>query len=141
MNPTLNLIIALAGIATGAFLARAFWKAGNFKCTNNKDTIDGAFAWAKNVSHGLVVTIGLLEIAGAAGVLLAPIVALVPGFAWAQPFGVAAAVGLALTMVVAAIMHAVRGELKYTAKMNFSLMAIAIAAAILNALVVLPISF
>jgi uncharacterized membrane protein YphA (DoxX/SURF4 family) len=141
LNPILNLVIALAGIGAGIFLAKTFWKAGSFKCTNNKMAIDEAFAWAKNVPHGVIVTIGLLEIAGAIGVVVAPIVALVPGFAWAQPFGIAAAAGLALTMLVAAIMHGARGELKYTAKANFSLLAISVAAAVLNALVVLPLSF
>jgi hypothetical protein len=83
----------------------------------------------------------LLEVLGAIGVVLAPAAALIPGFGFAQYFGVAAAAGLALTMLVAAIMHGVRGELKYTAKNNFSLMAFAVIAAVLNALVVLPISF
>jgi hypothetical protein len=142
VNPVLNIIIAAAGIAAGVFLARIFWKAGNFKRTGDKAAFAAAqFGWAEKTPMGVIRLIAWLEILGAIGVVVAPIVALVPGFAWAQPFGVAAAAGLALTMIVAAIMHGVRGELKYTAKNNFSLLAFAVVATVLNALVVLPLQF
>ncbi len=142
MIPILNLVLALAGIGAGLFLAKTFWQAGNFKRTADKATLLGAqMGWVDKTPMPVVRLIAWLEILGAIGVVLAPVVALVPGFAWAQPVGVAAAAGLALTMLVAAIMHAARGELKYTAKANFSLLTIAGAAAVLNALVVLPISF
>ena len=42
---------------------------------------------------------------------------------WAGIFGILAAAGLALTMLVAGIMHFVRGEFKYTYKANVSLFA------------------
>ena len=85
--------------------------------------------------------IGLLEVLGAIGAVVAPIVALIPGFEWAQGFGVAATGGLALTMVGAIIVHQSRGESKYTLKMNLGLLAPAVIAAVLDALVALPIKF
>jgi hypothetical protein len=44
---------------------------------------------------------------------------------------VAAAAGLALTMVGAIILHAKRGEGKYTFKMNMKLLLVSLAAALL----------
>jgi DoxX-like family len=142
MNPILNILIALVGLGLGVFLAQIFWKAGNFKLKGDKAAFAAAgFGWAEKTPIEVIRVIGLLEVLGAIGVVLAPAAALVPGFGFAQYFGVAAAAGLALTMLVAAIMHGVRGELKYTAKNNFSLLAFAVIAAVLNALVALPIAF
>ena len=142
MNPILNLLIALVGLGLGVLAARTFWKAGNFKLKGDKAAFAAAgFGWAEKTPLGVIRTIGLLEVLGAIGVVVAPAVALIPGLAFAQWFGVAAGLGLALTMVVAAFLHGVRGELKYTAKGNFSLMAFSLVAAVLDALVVLPLTF
>ena len=142
MNPILNVLIALAGLGFGVFVARTFWKAGNFKLKGDKAAFAAAgFGWAEKTPIGVIRVIGFLEVLGAIGVVPAPAVALIPGLAFAQYFGVAAGAGLALTMLVAAIMHGVRGELKYTAKGNFSLLAFSLIAAVLDALVVLPITF
>jgi len=87
----------------------------------------------------LVRVIAWLELLGAVGVILAPLAAIfLPGFEWALVWGIAAAAGLALTMVVAFIMHVVRGEAKYTWKNNLGLFAAAAVATVLQALVVLP---
>ena len=94
--------------------------------------------WVAKVPFGLVRLIAWLEILGAIGVVLAPIGAYVTGLVWAQWVGVAAGAGLALTMVVAFIMHVARGEAKYTWKMNLGLFAAAAIATVLQALVVLP---
>lgn len=142
MNPILNVVIALAGIGFGVFVAKTFWKAGNFKLKGDKAAFAAAgFGWAEKTPLGVIRTIGLLEALGAIGVVLAPAVALIPGLEFAQWIGVAAGAGLALTMLAAAILHGVRGELKYTAKANFSLLAFSLIAAVLDALVVLPITF
>ncbi len=58
------------------------------------------------------------------------------GFEWAIWFAVAAGAGLALTMVGAILVHAQRGELKYTLKMNLRLLAVAAVSA--GAWAVLP---
>ena len=138
----LNLLIAVAGIALGIFVARTFLKAGIFKLKGTKEQFAAAqFGWAEKTPMGVIRVIGLLELLGAVGAVVAPIVALVPGFAWAQWFGVAAAAGLALTMVGAMITHQSRGESKYTFKMNAMLLLPAAVAAVLDALVVLPLTF
>ena len=142
MNGVISAVIALAGIGFGVWAALTFWKAGNFKLKGDKAAFAAAgFGWAEKTPIGVIRVIGFLEVLGAIGVVLAPAVALIPGLAFAQYFGVAAGAGLALTMLVAAIMHGVRGELKYTAKNNFSLLAFSLIAAVLDALVVLPITF
>lgn len=138
----LNLVIAVVGIALGIFVALTFWKAGNFKLKGTKEQFAAAqFGWAEKTPMCVIRVIGLLEVLGAVGAGVAPIAALVPGFEWAKWIGVAAAAGLALTMVGAMIVHQSRGESKYTFKMNVMLFIPALAAAVLDALVVLPLTF
>ena len=138
----LSLVIALAGIALGIYIARTFLKAGIFKLKGTKEQFAVAqFGWAEKTPMGVIRLIGALEILGAAGSVFAPLLALIPGFEWAKWVGVAAAAGLALTMVGAMIVHQSRGEAKYTFKMNAMLLLPAAAAAILDALVVLPLTF
>ena len=79
--------------------------------------------------------IALLELLGAAGLILVRIAQDFFHFEWAQPIGIAAGAGLALTMVVAAWVHIARGEFKYTWKMNVQLFAAAAVSAVLFALV------
>jgi hypothetical protein len=142
MNGVVGLVIAAAGIGFGIWAALTFWKAGNFKLKGTKEAFAAAgFGWAAKTPIGVIRVIGLLEVLGAIGVVVAPVVALVPGFAWAQYVGVAAALGLVLTMIAAMIVHQSRGESKYTFKMNFKLLVIALVAAVLDALVVLPLTF
>ncbi|MEN9749496.1 MAG: hypothetical protein RL149_574 [Actinomycetota bacterium] len=144
MNSTtiLSIIFTVVGVAAGLFLAKTFWKAGNFKLKGDKPAFAAAqFGWAEKTPIGVIRVIGLLEILGAIGVVVAPIAALIPGFEFAQILGVAAALGLALTMVAAMIVHQSRGESKYTFKMNFFLFLPAVVAAVADALVVLPLQF
>ena len=62
--------------------------------------------WAKDSSDGLVRTIGVLEILGAIGLILPPLTGILPGLAiWA-------ALGLALTMLVAIVVHIVQKDVK-----------------------------
>ncbi|MEY4639467.1 MAG: hypothetical protein RLY13_465 [Actinomycetota bacterium] len=136
----MNIVLPIAALAVSIFAARGFYKAGSFKSKANKETLLGAgMGWVEKVPFGLVKLIAWLEILGAIGVVVAPIGAYLTGFVWSQYVGVAAGAGLALTMVVAFIMHAVRGEAKYTWKMNLGLFAAAAVATVLQALVVLPI--
>lgn len=137
----MNIAIAVAALAVSSFAAFSFWKAGYFKATSSRETLIGAgFGWVEPLPTGVVRLIAWLELLGAIGIVLAPLAAFfVPGFGWAVTFGVAAGVGLALTMVVAAIVHIVRGEFKYTWKMNLSLLAVSIVAAALQSLTVVPV--
>lgn len=135
----MNIIIAIAAILVSAFTAFGFFKAGSFKSKASKETLLGAgMGWVEKIPFGLVRLIAWLEILGAIGIVLAPIGAYVTGFTWSQWIGVAAAAGLALTMLVAFIVHVVRGEAKYTWKMNISMLATAVIAGVLQSLVVLP---
>ena len=135
----MNIVLAIAALAVSIFAALGFYKAGSFKAKATKETLLGAgFGWVEKIPFGLVRLIAWLEILGAIGIVLAPIGAYVTGFAWSQWIGVAAGAGLALTMVVAFIMHVARKEAKYTWKMNLGLFAGALVATVLQALVVLP---
>lgn len=135
----MNIVLAIAALAVSAFLAFGFWKAGSFKAKASKETLLGAgFGWVAKLPMGTVRLIAWLELLGAIGVVVAPIGFYLTGFVWSQLIGVAAAIGLALTMVVAFIMHAARGEAKYTWKMNIQLLVVAIVAAVLQALVAYP---
>ena len=135
----MNIVLAIAALAVSIYAARGFYKAGSFKAKANKETLLAAgFGWVAKIPFGLVKLIAWLEILGAIGVVVAPIGAYVTGFAWSQWIGVAAGAGLALTMIVAFIMHVVRGEAKYTWKNNLGLFAAAAVATVLQALVVLP---
>lgn len=118
----MDIFIIIAGFAVSAFTAFAFFKAGKFKATSSKETLlQAGFGWIEKIQFGVVRLIAWLEILGAIGVVVAPIGYLL-GYAWAIWFAIAAAVGLALTMVGAIWVHAARGETKYTLKMNLNLL-------------------
>lgn len=133
------IALAIITLAVSVFAAIGFWKAGRFKSKASKEVLLAAgFGWVKEIPLGLVRLIAWLEILGALGAVVAPAGAYVTGFVWSQYVGIAAAAGLAMTMVAAFIMHVARKEAKYTWKKNLSLFALATAAAILQSLVVLP---
>jgi hypothetical protein len=124
------LIIVLAAAAS-LFTAFAFFKAGKFKAFSSKETLlQAGFGWVEKTPFAVVRLIAWLELLGAAGLVLAPIGYFI-GFGWAIWFAVAAGAGLALTMVGAIILHAKRGEAKYTLKMNMNLLLVSLAAALL----------
>ncbi|MFM1984116.1 MAG: hypothetical protein RL723_551 [Actinomycetota bacterium] len=135
----MNIVIAIAAVLVSAFNARGFYKAGSFKSKANKETLIGAgMGWVEKTPMGLIRLIAWLEILGAIGSVVAPIGSYLTGFTWSQVIGVLAAAGLALTMLVAFIMHAARGEAKYTWKANLGMFAFSVIAAVLQSLVVLP---
>lgn len=126
----MDIFIIIAGFAVSAFTAFSFYKAGMFKATSSKEALlQAGFGWIEKIPFGVVRLIAWLEILGAAGVVVAPIGYLL-GFEWAIWFAVAAAVGLALTMVGAIWVHAARGETKYTLKMNQNLLVASLVTAV-----------
>lgn len=137
---SITVVLAVAAIALSVFVAYSFVKAGWFKATATSETMLAAgFGWIEPIPLGLVRLIAWLEILGSVGIVVAPLAAyLLPGFAWAQWVGVAAAAGLALTMVGAALVHISRKEFAYTWKANVGLFAQAAVAGVLQALVTLP---
>lgn len=139
---TLSIILTIVGLAASAFVAKTFFNAGKFKLTGDKPAFAAAqFGWAEKAPLGAIRVLGLLEVLGAIGSIVAPIAALATGQVVIQILGIAASAGLALTMVAAMILHQVRGESKYTFKMNFKLFAPSVLAAVAYALVVLPLTF
>ena len=118
----MHIVLQIIGWALAVPLVLGLGKAGLWKLTSPIENLAAAgLAWTKEIPSFLVRLIALLEILGIAGIILAPAADQFLGFKWAAIWGVLAAAGLALTMVVAAIMHIVRGEFKYTWKANLSL--------------------
>lgn len=124
----MHIVLQAIGWILVVPLVMGLGKAGLWKLTTPIEALAAAgLTWTKEIPVFLVRLIALLEIAGVAGIILAPAADQFLGFAWAAIWGVLAAAGLALTMLVAAIMHIVRGEFKYTWKGNLSLFAFAAA--------------
>lgn len=86
-------------------LALAFLAAGAMKLAQPKEKLAASgMGWVDDFSAGAVKGIGLLEVLGAIGLVL-------PGLTGVAPVLVPlAALGLALTMVGAAVVHTRRGE-------------------------------
>ncbi|MEY4554839.1 MAG: hypothetical protein RL197_1266 [Actinomycetota bacterium] len=124
----MHTVIQIIGWALVVPLVLGLGKAGLWKFTTPiEDLAAAGLAWVKEIPAYIVRLIALLELAGVAGIILAPAADQFLGFTWAAIWGVLAAAGLALTMLVAAIMHIVRKEFKYTWKNNLSLFAFAAA--------------
>lgn len=135
MDQTTTIIVHIAAWALSLYAAWGFFKAGKFKATASKETMLAAgFGWIKNLPLGVVRLVAYIEFVGVVGIILAPAADQILGWSWAAIWGVLAAAGLALTMLVAGIMHIVRGEIKYTWKANLSLFAAPAIAAVLLAL-------
>jgi hypothetical protein len=113
-------------LVTSLALAFVFGNAGFTKLTKSVDDLVAAgMSFTKDIPLWTVRLIALLELAGAQGVLTGPAAGYFLGWDWAGTLGLLAAIGLALTMLVGAIMHIVRGEFKYTWKINVAILAVA----------------
>ena len=122
METTLLVITS----ALSLFAAFGFYKAGSFKARASKqDLLDAGFGWMQKLPEAIGKLIGWLELAGALGLVVSPIAHFL-GLEWALWLAVAAAAGLALTMLVAILMHAVRKETKYTIKMTAPLFLVSV---------------
>ena len=134
----LSIAALVVAWALTVYLSIAFYKAGTFKLTAPiSKLLEAGFGWVSKIPAGLVRLIALLEIAGVVGIVAGAAVYEISAGSqvWAQLIAVAAAVGLALTMVVATIMHQVRGESKYTFKMTSTLLLASVALAVALVLV------
>ena len=122
MDATLRIVLLVAAWLLAGYVAVAYYKAGSFKLTAPiAKLVEAGMSWTKEIPAYLVRVIAILEILGAAGVIFAPAASEFLGWTWANAFAILAAGGLALTMLVGAIMHIVRGEFKYTWKINTQL--------------------
>jgi|GEM_PF-530519 len=121
-----------------AFLSVSYFKAGMFKLTSPISTLlEAGFGWVSKIPAAVVRLIALLELAGVVGIVAGAAVYEISGGeqVWAQFIAIAAAIGLSLTMIVAMIMHQVRGESKYTFKMTSILLVASVALSVALALV------
>ena len=126
----MEIVWIILGAASSAFAAFSFFKAGKFKLTASKEImLQAGFGWMEKQPVATARTVALLEILGAIGVIVAPIAHYL-GLEWAIWFAVAAATGLALTMLAATLLHNVRGEGKYTNKITLSLFAVSVVSAV-----------
>ena len=86
-----------------AVLAFAFIAAGLMKLATPREQLAAKMAWATDLSDGQVKGIGAVEVLGGIGVVLPALVDIAPVLV---PI---AAVGLAITMAIAAAFHVRRG--------------------------------
>jgi hypothetical protein len=85
-------------------LALAFAAAGLMKITGKREQMLQRMPWVADFPQGQVKAIGAVEVLGAVGLILPAVSGIVPVLV---PL---AAVGLAITSVLAAVMHVRRGD-------------------------------
>ena len=102
----------------GGLLALFYLYSGGIKLIQSKDRLRPMMQWVDDMPLGAVRSIGLVEVLGAIGLVVPPLVSILP---W---LSLAAAVGLFVVQVGAAVVHLRRHD---TIWMN---LALAVAAAI-----------
>lgn len=90
-------------------LALVFLMAGFMKLTQPLATLSKRMAWTTSVPLGLVRFIGLAELLGGIGLILPMLTGILP---WLT---IAAAIGLSIVMISAAIFHLTRHEASHAA--------------------------
>jgi uncharacterized membrane protein len=106
-------------IAAG-LLAVAFLAAGLMKITGKREQMIERMPWVADFSQGQVKAIGAVEVLGAIGLILPALTGIAPVLV---PL---AATGLAITMVLAAVMHLRRGDGAASVVPNIVLFALAV---------------
>ena len=87
-------------------LAVFFVYAGGIKVVQSPEKLRSMMAWVDSVPLRLVRTIGVLEVLGAAGLILPPLTGIAPWLA------LASVIGLGLIQIGGIILHVRRGEAK-----------------------------
>lgn len=87
-----------------ALLAIVYLYSGGLKAVRSQGQLQPMMKWVGQVPMPYVRVIGVLEILGAAGLIVPPLVGIAPWLA------LAAAIGLVLVQVGAIILHLARGE-------------------------------
>ncbi|GAA1663915.1 DoxX family protein [Nonomuraea maheshkhaliensis] len=96
----MNIALWIVQIALGAM----FFMAGVMKATQPKEKLAPKLPWVDDFSAGTIRFIGVAEVAGGLGLILPALTGIAPVL---TPL---AAAGLALTMVLAAVVHVRRKE-------------------------------
>ena len=131
----MNIAIIVSALVVAGFTSYAFTKAGIDKLkTSDADLLARGWGWVKSAPKGTTKFIGLAELLGGLGVILAPVAVTVFKFNWALPLGIAAGYGLVTIMVLANLVHIVRKEFKYTYKAGLMLLAVTVIATVLLAI-------
>jgi len=115
----------LAYWIVAAVLALMYLFAGGKKLAQSQEQLRPMMGWVDRVPMPLVRTIGVLEILGAAGLILPPATGIAPWLA------LASAIGLAVIQIGGIVVHLSRGEAKVIG-LNLALLALAIVAAWLS---------
>jgi hypothetical protein len=105
-------------------LAFMYLYSGAIKIVRTPDQLRPMMAWVDTIPRWSLRAIGWLEVLGAIGLILPPLLGI------AEPLAIAAAAGLALLQVAAARLHLRRNETK-DLWLNAGLLVLALAAGIL----------
>jgi hypothetical protein len=119
-SPMTVLYWILAGL-----LALQYLYAGAMKIARNREKLRPTMSWVDSVPIAVVKSIGVLEVAGAFGVILPPLTGI------AQWLATPAAIGLGLIQVGAIIFHVRIGHLRILG-LNVGLLVLAAATAWLS---------
>ena len=103
-------------------LAVFYLYAGSMKVVRSQEQLRPMMGWVDQIPMPLVRTIGVLEVLGAAGLILPPLTGIAPGLA------IAAAIGLVLIQAGGIVVHLSRGEARLIG-LNIALLVAAAAAA------------
>ncbi|TDE47876.1 DoxX family protein [Nonomuraea mesophila] len=96
----MNVFLWIVQVLLAAFFAMS----GLAKLTSPKDKLVGKYPWMETFSQGAVRRIGVMELLGAAGLILPAATGI------ASVLTPIAAAGLAVMMIVAAVVHVRRNE-------------------------------
>ena len=97
----MNIVLWIVAVV----LAVAMLGAGGMKLARTRDQLrEAGLAYVEDFSPGAIKTIGALEVAGAVGLVVPPLLGIAE---WLAPL---AALGLLLTMLGAVVVHVRRGE-------------------------------
>jgi len=128
----MEITLIASALVVAGFSAFAFIRAGIHKInTSDQKLIEAGWGWVKDFPKGTTTFIGISEILGGFGVVLAPLAVTVFNFDWALPIGILAAIGLVIVMVLANIVHIRRKEFKYTWKGGVSMLLVTVLVSIL----------
>jgi hypothetical protein len=109
--------VRIAYWVIAGLLAAFYLYAGGIKVIQSRERLQPMMGWVDRVPMPVVRTIGVLEILGAAGLILPPLTGIAAGLA------VAAATGLLLIQIGAIALHLSRGEARLIG-LNITLVAV-----------------
>lgn len=114
--------MTVAYFVVAGLLAALYLFSGGIKVVRSRDRLRPMMQWVDTMPLAAVRAIGLLEVAGAVGLILPPVTGVLP------PLAFAAAVGLVLVQIGAIALHLRRGEIRVTG-FNAVLLVLAVVAA------------